>query len=61
MTIKTIDTDNFTGTEHYYDVMGVNLTDGAYSVYLKGYNWFITDFLIVAKMKQKLKKEEGEY
>jgi len=46
----------FTGTEQYHRCLNALLTDGVAYVMKNGYSWFITDMLIVAKMK--LRNEE---
>jgi len=46
----------FIGTVNYYDVMGVTITDGIKYVMKNGYSWFITDAIVIIKMKF---KDEG--
>lgn len=48
--------EQFTGTTRYYNVLSANVTDGIKYVMDNGYSWFITDALIVIKMK--LRNEE---
>jgi len=43
----------FIGTTRYYGVLGANVTDGIKYIMDNGYSWFVTDSLIVAKMKFK--------
>lgn len=45
--------NQFCGTEQYHNVMGVNITDGIKYIMENGYSWFVTDFVVVAKMKLK--------
>jgi len=47
---------SFTGTEHYYKVMGALVTDGVKYIMDNGYSWFVTDALAV--IKTKFKNEE---
>ena len=48
----------FYGSEKYHNVLGANVTDGVHYIMQNGYSWFVTDFLISARMKPKLKKQE---
>lgn len=48
----------FTGSEYYTNIMGANVTEGVMYVMACGYSWFVTDFLVVAKMHQNLKRQE---
>jgi len=43
--------NSFTGTEHYYNVMGALVTDGVKYIMDNGYSWFVTDALAVIKTK----------
>ena len=45
------DLNQFYGTEHYYNVMGANVTDGVKYIMDNGYSWFVTDMLVILKMK----------
>lgn len=45
------------GTQGYANVMGANVTDGICYVMQNGYSWLVTDFIIVARMKPKLKAQ----
>jgi hypothetical protein len=45
------DLSQFYGTENYYKCLNALLTDGVKYVMDNGYSWFITDFIVVAKMK----------
>lgn len=47
----------FTGTMNYYEVLGSKVTDGVKYLMDNGYSWFVTDFLVMAKMKRALRKE----
>lgn len=53
---KAVDLDlcelyQFTGTESYHPVMGVNATDGVAYIMDNGYSWFVTDALAIVKTK----------
>lgn len=56
--LKLKDLQHFKGTQKYVNVMGANVTDGVTYIMQNGYSWFITDFIVIAKMKAKLKREE---
>lgn len=45
--------EQFYGTEQYHNVMGVNVTDGIMYIMENGYSWFVTDMLVILKMKLK--------
>ena len=49
------DLGQYYGTTQYYNVMGVNITDGVEYIMKNGYSWFVTDFLSIAMFK--IKKE----
>ena len=49
---------NYRESDHYYNVMGVNITDGVGYVMQNGYSWAITDAIVVLKMKPKVRAEE---
>ena len=51
------DLEQFRGTEKYTNVMGVNVTEGINYIMNNGYSWLVTDFIVVAKMKAKLRNE----
>lgn len=55
---KKLNLSNFTGTEHYYNVLGTNVTDGINYIMNNGYSWFVTDQLINCKAMKKLKGED---
>ena len=42
---------NFYGTEHYYDIWGIRITDGIKYIMDNGYSWFVTDALAVIRYK----------
>lgn len=46
----------FTGTQNYYNIMGVKVTDGVKYIMDNGYSWFVTD--AIAVIKTKLKNQE---
>jgi len=50
------DIDSFIGTEKYYNVMGIYVTDGVKYVMENGYSWFVTD--AIAVIRTKLKDED---
>lgn len=52
------DLNNFRGTSMYHNVMGVNVTDGVIYLMENGYSWFVTDALVILRMKDKVKSEE---
>jgi len=39
------------GTQGYVKVLGVNVTDGIGYIMNNGYSWFVTDMIVVLKMK----------
>lgn len=41
--------NQFTGTQHYYNVFGVNVTDGIKYLMDNGYSWFVTDSIAVLR------------
>ena len=45
--------EQFIGTTQYYNVLNANVTDGIKYIMDNGYSWFVTDALIVIKMKLK--------
>jgi len=47
----------FTGTLHYYNVFGVNVTDGVKYVMDNGYSWFVTDAIAVIRCTPKVRRE----
>jgi hypothetical protein len=47
----------FYGTQHYYDVLGVNVTDGVKYVMDNGYSWFVTDSIAVIRGVPKVRAE----
>jgi len=47
------DLDNYIGTEKYYNVMGVYVTDGVKYIMENGYSWFVTDVIAVIRVKLK--------
>jgi hypothetical protein len=50
--------DRFYGTMQYYDVMGVNVTDGIRYVMDNGYSWLVTDAIAVFKACKEVMGEE---
>lgn len=50
------DLNQFSGTENYYRVLGVNCTDGVKYLMDTGYAWVVTDAII--RIKWDLRKEE---
>jgi hypothetical protein len=55
LTLKAL--DHHIGTEHYYNVFGVNVTDSVKYVMNNGYSWFVTDAIAALKFKPKLRRE----
>jgi hypothetical protein len=45
-------------SENYYNVLGVNVTDGVKYLMDNGYSWFVTDSLAAILFDRKLKAEE---
>ena len=41
----------YTGTEKYLNIMGINVTDGIGYIMENGYSWFVTDCIAVIKTK----------
>ena len=50
------DLTQYYGTEGYHAVLGANVTDGVAYIMNNGYSWFVTDMIVVLRMK--FKKEE---
>jgi hypothetical protein len=50
--------DNYTGTEHYYSVLGSKITDGVKYIMDNGYSWLVTDTIAVITSDEKLMKED---
>ena len=48
----------FYGTQHYYNVMGILVTDGIKYIMENGYSWFVTDAIVLIKMKKRLKNQD---
>ncbi len=46
----------FIGTEHYYKVFGVYVTDGVKYIMENGYRWLVTDAIAVIKYQKQVKK-----
>jgi len=46
----------FIGTQQYYNVFGVNVTEGVKYIMDNGYAWFVTDFIAVIKFRNKFPK-----
>jgi hypothetical protein len=49
--------ESFIGTENYYQVLGVKVTDGIHYVMNNGYSWLVTDALAVIVTNRKLRAE----
>jgi len=47
----------YIGTEHYYDVFGINVTDGVKYIMDNGYSWFVTDAIAVIKCNERLRSQ----
>jgi hypothetical protein len=52
--------EHFIGTQNYYNVMGVNVTDGIKYIMDNGYSWFVTDAVAVIKAHKGVKKYLAE-
>ena len=50
----------FIGTQEYYDVMGVNVTEGVKYLMDNGYSWFVTDFIAIIKFRNKFPKLKNQ-
>lgn len=48
---------SFTGSLHYYNVLGVFVTDGVKYIMENGYSWFVTDAIAAIKFNPRLRKE----
>jgi hypothetical protein len=46
----------FYGTQQYYNVFGVKVTEGVKYIMDNGYSWFVTDFIAVIKFREKFPK-----
>jgi len=44
------------GTEHYYNLHGVFITDGIKYIMENGYSWFITDSIANIKLNNRIKE-----
>lgn len=51
------DLGQFIGTQNYYNVFGVKVTDGVKYVMDNGYAWLVTDSIAVIRCKPKVKRE----
>jgi hypothetical protein len=51
----------FCGTQEYHNVLGANVTDGVRYIMENGYSWFVTDSIVIIKMKPKLYREAGNF
>lgn len=56
LTLK--DLNQYYGTEGYYNVMGVKVTDGINYIIQNGYSWFVTDFISLVITKHESIKDE---
>ena len=52
------DLSQYYGTQHYYNVFGVKVTDGVKYVMDNGYSWFVTDSVAVIRCKPEVRREE---
>lgn len=48
--------DGFVGSQQYFNVFGVNVTDGIKYIMENGYAWFVTDFIAVIKFRNNFPK-----
>ncbi len=51
------DLGQFIGTQQYYSVFGVRVTDGVKYVMDNGYAWLVTDSIAVIRCKPKVRRE----
>lgn len=49
--------DKFIGTMAYYNVLGVNVTDGVKYIMENGYSWFVTDSIIEVIYDRRLRSQ----
>jgi len=47
------DINSYTGSEKYYNVLGIYVTDGVKYIMDNGYSWFVTDAIAVIRAKLK--------
>ena len=45
------DIDSYIGTERYYNLLGIYVTDGVNYIMKNGYSWFVTDAIAVIRTK----------
>jgi hypothetical protein len=50
--------EQFIRTENYYNVIGVNCTDGVAYLMQNGYSWVVTDAIVICRMNKKVKAQE---
>ena len=48
--------DCYIGTQQYYNVFSVSVTDGVKYLMDNGYNWFVTDAIAVIKFRHRFPK-----
>ena len=53
MDLNLLALGQFTGTEAYHNIMGVNCTDGVAYIAQNWYSWVVADALVILKMKLK--------
>jgi len=50
----------YVGTQQYYNVFGVLVTEGVKYIMENGYSWFVTDFIAVIKFRNKFPKLKNQ-
>jgi hypothetical protein len=50
--------NQFSGSEHYYNVMGINVTDGVKYIMDNGYGWAVTDAVIIIRMQEEVRQHK---
>jgi hypothetical protein len=53
MDLSLSDVNQYTCSEQYHNVLGINVTDGVAYIMTNGYSWFVTDFLSLVLVKHK--------
>jgi len=51
------DLNHFNGTEHYYNYMGLKLTDGVHYIMENGYSWLVSDAVVILKMRPEVRNQ----
>ncbi|MCW1308285.1 MAG: hypothetical protein OH337_03695 [Candidatus Parvarchaeota archaeon] len=56
MDLELRELDKYTGTEHYYNFMGVLITDGVKYIMENGYTWFVADVVALIKAHPRIRE-----